>query len=88
MNIAFHQAVIRLGGCGLIVDMAQNLILHMRAIRAVSIRQEGRIETSRREHAGIIAALEARNADLAERLVREHTLGLASHVDRYGVFPD
>jgi DNA-binding GntR family transcriptional regulator len=88
MNIAFHQAVIRLGGCGLIVDMAQNLILHMRAIRAVSIRQEGRIETSRREHAGIIAALDARNADLAERLVREHTLGLASHVDRYGVFPE
>jgi DNA-binding GntR family transcriptional regulator len=88
MNIAFHQAVIRLGGCSLIVDMAQNLILHMRAIRAVSIRQEGRIETSRREHAGIIAALDARNADLAERLVREHTLGLASHVDRYGVFPE
>jgi DNA-binding GntR family transcriptional regulator len=88
MNIAFHQAVIRLGGCGLIVDMAQNLILHMRAIRAVSIRQEGRIETSRREHRGIIAALEARDADLAERLVREHTLGLASHVDRYGVFPE
>jgi DNA-binding GntR family transcriptional regulator len=88
MNIAFHQAVIRLGGCSLIVDMAQNLILHMRAIRAVSIRQEGRIETSRREHAGIIAALDARNADLAERLVREHTLGLAGHVERYGVFPD
>jgi DNA-binding GntR family transcriptional regulator len=88
MNIAFHQAVIRLGGCSLIVDMSQNLILHMRAIRAVSIRQEGRIETSRREHAGIIAALDARHADLAERLVREHTLGLASHVDRYGVFPE
>jgi DNA-binding GntR family transcriptional regulator len=88
MNIAFHQAVIRLGGCSLIVDMAQNLILHMRAIRAVSIRQEGRIETSRREHRAIIAALEKRDADTAERLVREHTLGLASHVDRYGVFPE
>ncbi len=88
MNIAFHQTVIRLGGCSLIVDMAQNLILHMRAIRAVSIRQEGRLETSRREHRGIIAALEARDADLAERLVREHTLGLAGHVERYGVFPD
>ncbi len=88
MNIAFHQAVIRLGGCSLIVDMSQNLILHMRAIRAVSIRQEGRIETSRREHAGIIAALEARDADKAERLVREHTLGLGLHVERYGVFPE
>ena len=87
-NIAFHQAVIRLGGNRLVVDMAQNLILHMRAIRAVSVRQEGRLETSRREHAGIVAALAARDADRAERLVREHTLGLAAHVDRYGVFPE
>ena len=87
MNIAFHQAVIRLGGNGQIMAMADNLILHMRAIRAVSIRQEGRLETSRREHAAIVAALEQRDQDLAERLVREHTLGLAAHVDRYGVFP-
>jgi DNA-binding GntR family transcriptional regulator len=87
-NIAFHQTVIRLGGNSLIVDLAQNLILHMRAIRAVSVRQEGRLETSRREHAGIIAALEARDADRAERLVREHTLGLAAHVERHGVFPE
>lgn len=87
-NIAFHQTVIRLGGNSLIVDLAQNLILHMRAIRAVSVRQEGRLETSRREHSGIIAALEARDADGAERLVREHTLGLAAHVERHGVFPE
>jgi DNA-binding GntR family transcriptional regulator len=87
-NIAFHQAVMRLGGNRLVVDMAQNLILHMRAIRAVSVRQEGRLETSRREHAGIVAALAARDAELAEKLVREHTLGLAAHVDRYGVFPE
>jgi DNA-binding GntR family transcriptional regulator len=29
----------------------------------------------------IIVALEQRDADLAERLVRAHTFGLASHVD-------
>ncbi len=32
----------------------------------------------------IIEALEARDADLAERLVREHGLGLATHVETYG----
>ena len=88
LNLAFHQAVIRLGGNRQIVEMADNLILHMRAIRAVSIRQEGRHETSRREHAAIIQALEARDAERAERLVREHTLGLAGHVEKYGVFPE
>ena len=41
-NIAFHQAIIRMGGCHLIADMTENLFLHMRAIRAVSIRQENR----------------------------------------------
>jgi DNA-binding GntR family transcriptional regulator len=87
-NIAFHQTIVRLGGCALIVDMTQNLFLHMRAIRQVSIRQENRLETSVREHRAIIAALEARDADEAERLVREHTLGLAAHVERYGAFPD
>lgn len=87
-NLAFHQAIIRLGGCRLIVDMTENLLLHIRAIRAVSIRQENRFETSMREHMAIIEALERRDADEAERLVRNHTLGLASHVERYGVFPE
>lgn len=87
-NVAFHQAVIRLSGNRQIMDLADNLILHMRAIRAVSIRQEGRLETSRREHKAIVAALEARDADTAERLVREHGLGLAAHVERHGVFPE
>lgn len=88
MNVAFHQAVIRLGGNRTIMDMADNLILHMRAIRAVSIRQAGRLETSRREHRAIVEALKGREAERAEALVRAHSLGLAAHVARYGVFPE
>jgi DNA-binding GntR family transcriptional regulator len=36
----------------------------------------------------IIAALEARDIERAEHLVRDHTLGLAAHVEKYGVFAD
>ena len=86
-NIAFHQTIIRLGGCGLIVDMTQNLFIHMRAIRNVSMRQENRVERSHAEHMRIIDALERRDAEGAERLVRDHALGLAAHVERHGVFP-
>jgi DNA-binding GntR family transcriptional regulator len=86
-NLAFHQAIIRLSGNSQIMDLTGNLLLHMRAIRAVSIRQEGRLETSRREHRAIIAALEARDAQDAETRVREHALGLAGHVAKHGVFP-
>ncbi|WP_445464612.1 GntR family transcriptional regulator [Faunimonas sp. B44] len=85
-NIAFHQAVIRLGGCKLIEDMTANLFIHMRAIRKVTIRQENRAERSVVDHRNIINALIARDADLAERLVREHTLGLREHVERHGDF--
>lgn len=87
-NIRFHQTIIRLGGCRLIVEMTENLFIHMRAIRAVSMRQQDRARRSIEEHMGIIAALEARNADAAGRLVREHSMGLAAHVEKYGVFAE
>ena len=85
-NIRFHQKIIQLGGCQLIVDMTENLFIHMRAIRAVSMRQQDRATRSIGDHMRIIAALDARDAELAERLVRDHTLGLAAHVDKH--FPE
>ena len=87
-NIKFHQTIIRLGGCGLIEEMTENLFIHMRAIRAVSMRQQDRARRSIEDHMQIIAALEARDVERAERLVREHTLGLAAHVEKYGEFLD
>lgn len=85
-NIRFHQTIVRLGNCRLIEEMTQNLFIHVRAIRAVSIRQENRAAKSMAEHRAIIAALQARDADGAERLVRDHALGLAAHVERHGLF--
>jgi DNA-binding GntR family transcriptional regulator len=85
-NIAFHQAIIRLGGCKLIADMSENLFIHMRAIRRVTIGQDNRSERSIIDHMNIIEALVARDADRAERLVREHTFGLRAHVEKYGDF--
>jgi len=87
-NIRFHQAIIRLGGCSLIGEMTQNLFIHSRAIRSVSLRQDNRAARSINDHMRIIAALEAHDADLAARLVREHTMGLAAHVQKHGVFAE
>ena len=85
-NIAFHQAINRMSRCQLIMDMTENLFIHMRAIRAVTIRQSNRAAKSVGEHMAIIAALERRDAELAERLVREHALDLAAHVERHEQF--
>lgn len=87
-NIAFHQAIIRMGGSALIVDMTENLFLHMRAIRTVSIQQDNRSDVSMQEHMAIIDALEARDSERAERLVREHTMALAALVEKHGQFPE
>lgn len=85
-NIRFHQTVIRLSGCALIQEMTENLFLHMRAIRAVSVRQGNRAAQSKADHGRIIAALRRRDAAEAEAAVRDHTLGLAAHVAEHGVF--
>ena len=82
-NIAFHQAIIRLGGCRLIEDMTANPFIHMRAIRPSTIAQDNRADRSMMEHLAIIEAVERRGTARAERLARSHTLGLAEHVERY-----
>jgi DNA-binding GntR family transcriptional regulator len=87
-NIAFHQAIIGMSGCALLAEMTANLFLHMRAIRKITIHQSNRAARSIVDHMGIIAAIERRDADLAGRLAREHTLGLAAHVERHGGFLD
>jgi DNA-binding GntR family transcriptional regulator len=87
-NIAFHQAIIKMSGCDLLAEMTENLFIHMRAIRKITIHQENRAARSIGDHMRIIEALERRDPDLAERLAREHTLGLAAHVEQHGDFLD
>src|SRR5579872_6899093 len=87
-NIAFHTEVIRLGGSQMIIDTTRNLLLHVRAIRRATISQSDRASRSIIDHLKIIEALEKRDTELAERLARQHTLDLASYVDRYCDFLD
>jgi DNA-binding GntR family transcriptional regulator len=87
-NMAFHKAIIRLGGVGLMSSLTDTLFIHMRAVRAVTMTQDNRARRSIADHLAIIGALGARDADGAARLVREHTMGLAAHVERHGDFLD
>lgn len=82
-NIAFHQAIIRMSACELLVDLTDNLFIHMRAIRARTIAENDRASRSIIDHMNIIEALERRDTELAERLVRQHTLDLAAHVEQH-----
>lgn len=82
-NIRFHQAIIALGKCPLIVEMTDKLFFHVRAIRLRTIFEQDRARRSIVDHKEIVAALEARDTERAERLVREHTLKLRDHVERF-----
>ncbi len=82
-NIKFHQAIIALGKCPLIEEITKGLFIHVRAIRQRTIFEQDRARRSIVDHKEIIAALEARDTERAERLVREHTLKLREHVERH-----
>lgn len=81
-NIAFHQHILELSGCKLLKEIADGLFLHMRSIRERAMAEGDRIRRSVEDHTHIIDAIEARNADLAADLVREHTMRLHAHVRR------
>jgi len=83
VNIEFHQSIIRMSRNRVLIDLAENLFTHMRMIRRKTIGEEDRADRSIRDHMNIIQALEARDTERAEDLVRNHALGLAEHVARH-----
>ena len=82
-NISFHQALFNISHCDLLNKMTENLFIHMRSIRMRTITEDDRAQRSIIDHMHIIEALENRDTDLAERLVRQHTLDLARHVEQH-----
>lgn len=87
-NIAFHQAIVELSKSQIILDTIKNIFVHVRAIRRMTISQSDRAARSIVDHLRIIEALEKRDTELAERLVRQHSLDLANYVDAHCDFLD
>ena len=83
VNIAFHQTIIQLSSNQVLIRLAENLFTHMRMIRGKTIGEDDRVDRSIRDHINIIEALEARDTERAEDLVRQHALGLAEHVAKH-----
>ena len=79
-NIAFHQAIFDLANSSVLSETMHNIFAHVRSIRKATMTQSDRAEKSIVENMRIIEALEARDTELAERLVRDHSLDLAQYV--------
>lgn len=82
-NILFHSSIIKLSRCELISQMTDGLFMHVRAIRRRTIFEKDRARRSIKDHSRIVKALTKRDADLASKLVREHTMKLREHVEHH-----
>jgi len=81
-NIEFHQSILELSGCKMLKTTADGLFMHMHAVRRRAMGENDRATRSVVDHMKIIEALEARDPNLASRLVREHTMRLHDHIKR------
>lgn len=79
-NIVFHQRILELSGCKLLKSTADGLFQHMHAVRRRAMGENDRATRSVVDHMAIVEAIEARDAELAGTLVREHTMKLHDHV--------
>jgi DNA-binding GntR family transcriptional regulator len=80
-NIAFHQAIVQLSKSQIIGDTIKNVFMHVRAIRRTTIAQSDRASRSISDHMRIIEALERRDTERVEQLVRQHSYDLAAFVE-------
>jgi DNA-binding GntR family transcriptional regulator len=87
MNISFHQALLKMSRCRLLTELTENMFIHMRWIRMRTIGEDHRASRSIVDHMHIIEALERRDTEAAECLARDHTLGLAAHVEKHMQYP-
>lgn len=79
-NFSFHQRILELSKCAMIGELAGGLFLHMYAVRRRAMEESDRAAHSVADHMEIINALESRDAELASKLVRQHTMRLHDHI--------
>ncbi|GMG85297.1 GntR family transcriptional regulator [Paralimibaculum aggregatum] len=81
-NIEFHLCILQISKCRMLEEMAERLFTHLKAVRRRALTDETRADRSVVDHTEIIEAIEARDADRAGRLVRDHTMRLHNYIRR------
>ena len=87
-NMVFHKKVLAMSGVALLGRMADSLFVHMDAVRRRAMAEGDRAQQSVADHKAIIEALEARDADAAERASRDHTLRHYAHIAAHWTWLD
>ncbi len=72
LNQKAHTAIINMSGNSVLREIHENLMIKVRRARYLAILSIDRWEESVKEHGKIIEAMEARDAELAGNLIRDH----------------
>ena len=79
MDSRFHQLIYHYCGSAVLNDTLLPLHKRCKSI-VVSVEDNSRAQESAREHRAIFEAIEARNAELAEKYTTEHIANAADHI--------
>jgi DNA-binding GntR family transcriptional regulator len=74
LNTALHGLIQEASGCRYLVALQQGLHIYESLARTALMRDGDERETVRHEHRAIVAAIRARDAARAERLMRDHVI--------------
>lgn len=74
LNLRFHEAIVRYSDNGRLLALCASVHREMHLFRRRTLDMPGRMKISNAEHRAILAALEARDAALAARVLEEHVL--------------
>jgi DNA-binding FadR family transcriptional regulator len=72
MNSAFHRAIWRAGRNESLIDLLDRLHSHLRRYPETTLAHPGRWQESNEEHTELVAAIEARDIELADAIARKH----------------
>lgn len=71
-DFKFHQTIVTLSGARRLITLVSTLHDHIRIFRLTTIGLSGRMKVSLSEHRQIIKALKEKDAEKAERVMRQH----------------
>ena len=86
LDIRFHSTLVASSGSKSIEESTRWLLALRRAVSRATAMHGDLAAGAPAEYLKLIEAIENRDAETAERVSREHTLGLAGHVERHWEF--
>jgi len=74
LNIEFHQKIIEMSKNQKLIRFYKSIILPIRKYQRLGLSAPSSWQISFQEHKNIVEAIKSKNAELAEKLAREHTM--------------